>query len=130
MQIIININNLSGAESLFPEAIELIPPIIESAVTNNPDYFYQVISGVIPSEILQEMPEDGDLDDVYYDRQKARIINYDIHCNICESASEIMRSSIMMAYGQTNIHKMLKDNEAVGVKRLNNHSVILRLEPR
>ena len=110
------------AEEHYPEPADLVGPYLESIHQREPNVFYD--------NMAQCLPEEGDLEDPYYDPKLKRIINYDIHCTLCEAAVDHMSDSIRAAAQKGDISQYLQTHEVLSGEAIDSESVVISLVPK
>jgi len=116
-RVLMSIGDLMRAESKFSDAVELIQPLLESIHVADPSVFFD--------GLVQFLPEDGDLEDIYYDKDIQCIMNYDILCDITEHSGDSMRNSLKAFYANPTITGMFRTHDLNAVTRVNDYNVLL-----
>ena len=105
--------SLERAESLMADASQLIIPKLESMVSGAGSTLY--------NELYKLLPDDGDLEDVYWDTERKTVINKDIHDVLCDQTLDVMKWDII------NIYKSL---DLINVYRLGYKlDMVVRVSP-
>jgi len=120
-KVALNITGLREAEYQFSEAVDLIQPLLESIHTSDAEHFFD--------RLISLLPDDGDLEDFYYNSSIGEVVNYDILCNVSEASITNMRPSITSFY-DTFGSDILRRYDILDVSRVNNHNVIITFIPK
>lgn len=114
--LVLDVPNIRDAESIYVRAVDLIPYYLDAIHNDKPDEFY---NGIL------EM-SDG-LDYFYPNEELKELVEYDIHCGLCEKAVSTMRDSLLTAYTTTKLRDLMTTHEIVGARLVDNESVVLSL---
>lgn len=121
VHIVIPVYSLQQAERVCYEAIMLIGPYMEAIHCNDIEMFFDEVSHIPFNDMDHIKP------DHYWSVTEQGFISYDIICNMCDSAIDILHRDLLSAYRNTIVSNLLHTHTVSHCSRLDNYTVKMTL---
>lgn len=128
MKIVLNIPLLPKVQGIEEDIEEVIRYYLDSKYNARADDFFGNMA-MISDDVMNSLTVEGERL-LAVDNKLQNLVNYDIFCNLCQDAIDVIGPALDAGYDRSQMHNIMQSHDLTEVSKLGTDVLVITLQPR